>query len=203
MEVKSSPIMPRGWHHKDNHPVMGIVTIPSNGQAKDLNDLYKEVSLFRLHSGMPGSSLDEVKIAVRNYICSEWPHQCTPGDNSAQLESTGKPTKPRLLDRVAYWAGTVFNSQKATLVTHEESMRRAEICKACPKNRKWETCSTCGSLISETKRLLLLLRKGMDVNTGGLLGCDSCGHDNATAVWLNQEVLTRGQDAPERCWVGK
>lgn len=193
MKVKGSPIMPTGWHY-----MQGDVRI----DGKNDKDVPVQMSLYRLHLALDRPTLPECEEDFINYVCTKWPKQCSANENAvkALILAAGKATRPKLMNRIAYWAGNVFKHSSLKLVTSDIAAQRAEICKDCPKNRKWDTCKPCGDFIKETNRILLLMRQG---NPGfGLMGCETCGHENNTAVWMDN-FLARGTEAPEQCWVNK
>lgn len=167
-------------------------------------DVPTQMGLYRLQMGLGRVSYEECRDDFTEQVCAKHPAQCSGNEQSAmaKIVAAGKTTRPKLMNRVAYWAGTAFRQGKIQLVTRDQAEQRASICANCPKNRKWETCHVCGDLIRETKRLLSLMRQGNNVSREGLLACDACGHENNTAVWMNN-LLHRSGSVPENCWVGK
>lgn len=166
-------------------------------------DVPVEMSLYRLHLHLERSSLEECEEDFANYVCTKWPRQCSANEVAVNnmIRASAKATRPKLMTRIAYWAGNVFKHNSIKLVTRDIAESRSKICLDCPKNRKWDTCKPCGDFIKETNRILTLMRSG---NKGfdGLMGCETCGHENNTAVWM-ENFLTRGSEAPDNCWVNK
>lgn len=190
MKVNQGMVCPRGPHF----PVSNEATLT----AATYEILYKLISEWRMRNGIdPG----DPETDVDNYICSQWPHVCKP------TESDGAPIAMRersLGSRVNAWAAVMVREQPQggyKMVGEDVAIERAKKCLICPYNKAWVTCSNCArSALS----LLLQLRKLRRIDIDNcLLGCEVCGHDNATAIHMQD--YNPGDEAkkglPQCCWI--
>ena len=179
-----SKVPPTGWHFME-----GDVRL----EAPIPDELEIVIADYRRVNGLPPG---DPHIDLINYICTNFHDHCGKSFVSAE-SAVGKPQRPRLLDRVAAWAITVWRHGKLAYVSQEEARRRAAICVECPRHGSWDHCTTCGALIKDTQSMCAHLRAGRD-RLPGLMGCHEGGFDCSAAVWL--KGVTTGSDSPANCW---
>jgi hypothetical protein len=171
--------------------------MPRPIEAAGFAELVTALEGYRIANGIP---VGDPKGDILAYIAKK-----TYRSNIPDAHQPQPSTEPKTLrDRVTQWLSDRFmgaQSRSLQLVDEQEAQRRADICVSCPRNQTWKVgCPPC---ISNNERVVLLLTQGKQVsNSSLLLGCESCGHDNESAVWLQRELLGQvGEDAPTYCWM--
>lgn len=167
-----------------------------NGQFKmfvswDETDLAKQVTDFRLQNNLEaGDVKKEIERGMR--------------PRTANL-----PDQRSLRERVTGWkANRAY--QPLTFVEPEEAERRAQICVDCPFNQV-KYADDCVECFAHVEQDLYAMRQGKTTSQDERLGaCQLCGHENKTAVQLDQiNLLHRNnftkelQEKAPKCWLLK
>lgn len=184
---------PNGPHY----PVAPGVTL----EAHTFDLLYPMITEYRMRHGIaPGDPVKDVDA----YVCAKWPHACQqePGDGPSNEDR-----KRGMAQRVATWAALMTRQMPQggyQLVDDGAAKARAKACPLCPYNRNWRLgCAPCNRT---SDALLGVLRKLRSVNVdSSLLGCEVCGHDNATAVFMPDSSMKPDEATkaklPPGCWM--
>lgn len=191
-QVKDNPVPPSGWHYMQSF------------QGKDwrldsttYDDLLADVLKFRLDHGMEvGSVLDD----VANYICGNWPLQCNDLGAILQVATEGLQNPGnRRVDKVNAWVNSILPVPKQ-YVPQDTAQKRADICKRCPLNERWEhECPTC---VTKTKQLLIIARGNRGLtHEKELQMCSAAGWCNRTAIWMEKEALGNPSAMHDGCWM--
>jgi len=132
-------------------------------------NLALQVIKFRINNGIPVGD-------VRTEISKSKPSVRPPGDQRS------------LRERVTGWkSNRMF--QKIEFVEQDVADARSKVCLSCPYNKikYYDDCVEC---YSHTARDLYAMRQGRETPSDQWLGaCDICGHDNLTAVHLDEKNL--------------
>lgn len=199
--VIESVVMPGGWH-KPEKDRLGQ-DLPEPIRADTYKKLIEAVVQFRLDNSIP---LGDVKAEVDEYICTTFPHMCHYIENARVVITVGKPPpnrRPSLTDDIIQWFVRVLKDHSIDkLVTPDVAKQRAEICRKCKLNIRWN--ESCGSCVETINRSSALVRFGQDVPHGKeLKGCQVLRHENRSAVWLKDEFLESDDSLPSYCWARK
>jgi hypothetical protein len=173
-------------------------------EAINEEELIKRIFEYRLRNNIP---VGDIERDIDDYYCSRYPDAChREAKDEPGRENVPSEVAEPLLQRVSRWAALQIHAQPKggyELVSQEQANARGLICVGCPNNRHWRSgCSGCSS---STAAVLAQLRKlQTSRHQGDLTGCQVCGWDNSTAVWMQTSVLplTQGQidSLPDRCW---
>lgn len=195
LRLNTNAIPPTGWHYFQDIPHAD----PFRLSDRSPSSLVEKIKQFRIDNGI--FPIGDPMADLIDYYLKNWPAFVL-GQVKGKVQIAARVgNKPRLLDRVAQWALDLSRTQGIEYVYEEQAKQRAQICLSCPKNRQWRTCAACTDLTKATDRRINVVL-GSRGRYPSLLGCQSCGHDNAAAVWLNSGI-NRASDVPEFCWVGK
>lgn len=196
MKLGRGRVPPGGWHF--------IVAPNVRLEAINEEELIKLIFEYRLRNNIP---VGDIERDIDDYYCSRYPDAChrEPKDEPGRENVPSEVAEP-LLQRVSRWAALQIHAQPKggyELVPLEQANARGLICVGCPNNRHWRSgCSGCSS--SAAAVLAQLRKLQVSRHQGDLTGCQICGWDNATAVWMPTSVLplTQGQldSLPDRCW---
>lgn len=202
MKACEQSIPPGGWHFFQPHPSGITIKLPERPSPLTKKELIELMTRYRVQNGIP---VGDPEGDVDQYVCSKWPHYCTEGKNPGIGMPAGREVakRPRLLDRVAQWAVSRWNSGRVEHQNMEFARRRAAVCVTCPRNRTWKNCGSCKDLIEITMHNLARLAQAKGGGPDGLKGCDVYGHDNWTACLLKDlpDASEARIDPPPFCWV--
>ena len=169
-------------------------------RAHTFDMLYPMIHDYRITHGIdPGDPRKDVD----NYVCAKWPNACLQEAGDGPTENDQKKL---MSARVATWAAMRMRDMPAggyALVGDDVARDRAAACIKCPYNVGWKTgCSPCNA---GTESLLSVLRRLRRVSIdSSLLGCQVCGHDTDTAVFMPNSTETPTEDQrprlPPGCW---
>lgn len=153
-------------------------------------DLILQIARYRKRNHIePGNPENE----VLTQACAKYPDRC--------VEKSGPTKLPALVDdlnlRLLAWLVKMDESTRK-LVTDGEARQRAEICKACPRQRDWR--SKCGSCAASADALVKDMLAGRPAGyTKDLLGCLALSEDSRLSTWLEQPPVGDA-NLPVNCW---
>lgn len=195
--VITALVMPGGWHKPEIDRAGRPLPNPIRGDT--FEHLIENVTKFRTDNLIP---LGNVLQDVEDFICATYPRSCgsVRGAKVSIEVSRSQPTAPTITDRMVAWlAGVLNNHSQEKLVLNTEARARAEVCRKCPLNVKWNI--SCGSCVEQVGRLSTAVRLGNDVPWGKkLFACKAAGHENRSAVWLRNPG-PRPSNVPAHCWL--
>lgn len=195
--VIESLVMPGGWH-KPELDRLGR-PMPQPIRANTYRELIANVTKFRADNVIP---IGDVKAEVDEYICKNFPHMCHNIDGatiSITITHHPSPIKTLTDDMIQWLDSRVENHSSDELELRSEAQRRADICRRCKFNTRWN--DNCGSCNEAVKRLSSILRVGNDVgHSRQLKACQILRHENRAAVWLRMEKIGNNPDLPQHCW---
>ena len=177
-----------GWRHAERLPDGSYHPFLASTEA----DLIKQVTQFRVDNGFP---IGDVEIDVKS------------GSTPRPIPMMGDQRSLR--ERVTAWkANRQFGS--LTLVDQETANKRAKQAALCSHNIL-DYADDCLACYSHTLQDLYAMRQGKSTPYDNKLGADSiCGHDNKTAVWLDEKHLKHRVNYIEKlekecpnCWLLK
>ena len=199
-QVIESIVMPGGWH-KPEKDRLGR-DMPEPIRAATYQDLVEAVTKFRADNLIP---IGDVKTEIDEYICLTYPHMChsivgaevvvkiSHGPRSAIAAKTLTDEMIQTMDR------QLTNYSSENLELRQEAQRRADICRKCQFNVRWN--SSCGSCLEAVNRMSTILRGGQDVaHSRELRACQILKHENRSAVWLRLDGVASNPDLPQHCW---
>ena len=194
--VIEAVVMPGGWHKPEKNRLGQ--DMPQPVRADTYKMLVQAVIKFRADNIIP---IGDVESDVEEYICSNFPHMChnVPGASVTVTVTRGPSQAQTRTDRMLQWLdGQISDHSAEKLVLRSEAQRRADICRKCPYNVRWnEGCGTCAEAVN---RLSTILRSGNDTPHGkDLKCCQVLNHENRAAVWL--PLSSHDPNLPGRCWV--
>lgn len=181
-KLKKSIVPPGRWHFKDR----------PYGAFYSMEKLIDAEINYRLENHL---TVGDVEGEITDWICQEWPSQCT-GLDSPNLDV--QSFKERMVDRVSRWAAK-WAREGFPMVMPALAEQRGAVCAKCPMNVGWER--GCGVCTSHAQRMLAMARQARDVRDWlGLKACKSAGWCNRTAIWQAQPPEANA-DMPAECWL--
>ena len=199
-QVIESIVMPGGWHKPEKDRLAR--DMPEPIRASTYRALIEAVIKFRADNIIP---IGDVKSEVDEYICLAYPHMChsivgaevsihvTHGPRSPAVSKTLTDEMIQEMDR------QLTNHSSENLELRQEAQRRADICRKCQFNVRWN--NSCGSCVEAVNRISTILRSGQDVvHSRELRACQILKHENRSAVWLRIDGRASNPDLPPRCW---
>lgn len=199
-QVIESIVMPGGWH-KPEKDRLGR-DMPEPIRAATYRALIDAVAKFRADNMIP---IGDVKTEIDNYICLTFPHMChsiigaevtiqiSHGPRSVATAKTLTDEMIQTMDQ------QLTNHSSENLELRQEAQRRADICRRCQFNAKWN--NSCGSCVEAVNRLSTILRAGQDVtHSRDLKACQILKHENRSAVWLRLDGIASNPNLPQHCW---
>lgn len=191
--------MPLGWH-KPELDRLGR-NMPQPIRANTYKELVQAVTKFRADNGIP---LGDTKAEIDEYICTNYPHMCHKARAHVRIDVEVKArTDARLTltdDMIQWLESMLVNHSMDQLELKSEAMRRAEICRKCPMNVRWNR--GCGSCVEAVNRLSAILRYGKELaHARELRACRILRHENRAAVWLRKSRLGMSDALPSNCWL--
>jgi hypothetical protein len=195
--VTTSMVMPGGWHKPEVDRLGRQFPTPIRAATYDL--LITAVAKFRADNGIP---VGEPQKDVDDYICSAFPRQCNDFASDASV-SIAIPQAVTLTDKMLQvMEKQLENHSEERLELKQEAARRADICRGCPFNVRWNT--GCGACFEAVNRMSATLRIGNHVpRDRDLRACRLLCHENRSAVWLRLEHIGTSTDLPGFCWARK
>lgn len=188
--------MPDGWH-KPEKDRLGR-DMPHPIRAMTYRDLIDAVTKFRADNVIP---IGDVKADVDEYICSNFPHMCHKSKAEIRVSVDIPKTHLRTVtDRMIQTMDDQIKDHSVEdLELKQEAQRRAEICRRCRFNVRWNT--GCGSCREAVNRMSMILRSGNSVpHERDLHACQILAHENHSAVWLKLDKIKHRPDLPGFCW---
>lgn len=196
MTPNASVVPPNGHHFIEKN---GDTEVRIDGQS--YVEVAEKLLKYRAANGYPlGEPLEEIYA----YVCTTWPHFC---NNNPRIDPRTDGEAPLTIKMIG-WLQDLWNRQAlipTPLVTSSEAQRRADICKACPKQQSWADYG-CGTCVDTVARKSLVFRAGKEViGAKHLHGCSILGQENHTACWASKSVLPdttpeQRQLLPAQCW---
>lgn len=188
--------MPGGWH-KPEKDRLGR-DMPQPIRATSYKDLINAVTKFRADNIIP---IGDVKAEVDEYICTNFPRMChrSQADISVTVDMPNTHMKTVTDRMIQTMDAQIREHSIEELELKQEAQRRAEICRRCRFNVRWNT--GCGSCREAVNRMSMILRSGNSVpHERELHACQILGHENRSAVWLKLEKIGRSPELPGFCW---
>lgn len=175
------------------------VRIPAQGYAvASYPELIVAVRTYRLENGLP---VGNVQQDVFNFICGNWPIQCTQSvgpqyGNAHEIIPQNKGQ--RFVDELTQW-GIELSRKSVEMIPEADAYSRALRCQQCSNNVVWE--NQCPHCVTNARRLFALIRKGKDMpNSEHLHACKSLKMCLKTACYISRDQLPRAEGLPENCW---
>ena len=167
-------------------------------KAATFDLLYAQITEYRLAHGIdPGDVVRD----VANFVCGQWPTYCLPEPGDGPTEEQRRQS---MGGRVTAWAAQTQRAMPPggySLVDDGEAKARAATCLQCPYNKPWKT--NCAPCWAATETLLAQIRRLRNTGpTQPLWGCEVCGHDNRTAVFMPDESFAPKKETLTRLWIG-
>jgi len=200
--VITSMVMPGGWHKPENDRAGR--PLPQSIRADTFWDLIDAVTKFRADNLIP---IGNVLHDVEEYICKTHPGSCTHRGARVSVQITTAPSAPStaqtITDQMIAWMDSRLDNHSVDrTVVDADARSRAEVCRKCPMNIKWNT--GCGTCVDAVGRLSTALRLGKDVPGGRrLFACKILRHENRSAVWLDRSLIGESPSLPAHCWARK
>jgi hypothetical protein len=197
--VLTAMVMPGGWHKPEVDRAGRQLREPI--RADTFWDLIAAVTKFRADNLIP---IGNVQHDVEEYICEKFPNSCVSRGATAVVEIRVAPPAVNpaqtLTDNMIGWMDKRLNNHSVDrIVIDSEARQRAEVCRKCPMNVKWNT--GCGTCVDAVGRLSTALRLGKDVPGGKrLFACRVLQHENRSAVWLDKSLVETSPTLPGHCW---
>jgi hypothetical protein len=195
MKVNKGAGTPNGPHFE---VAPGVVL-----RAHTFDLLYPMITEYRMRHGIPPGNAEA---DVDAFVCAKWPHMCQPesGDGPTP-EMRGR----KMSGRIAAWAALKAREMPVggyALVDDGVALERATACQTCPYNRAWKTdCAPCNATSEALLGVIRRLRRVKIDNS--LLGCEVCGNDINTAVFMPDETVKPSDierpRLPPGCWIKK
>jgi hypothetical protein len=173
--------------------------LPPTGSAKTAKELCEMVREFRIINNLV---LDGYEREIANHIKSVSPQndQWKGVKNSDDLVKPEKIDRNPLIIRITKWL-IEASCHEPKLVGKEEIKRRAEICKECPRNVRWQNdCQPCVRAVHNRGRALrgVVFIPEADI----LLACQLHDLYLPAAVCLDIDNLPHKKpNAPAPCWL--
>ncbi len=132
---------------------------------------------------------------VNDQACARNPDLCRPTNSQHPTLLKVAGIKAKVLG----WLGKqVATKEPRNYVSAEEAKARADVCSTCVNNKGLpDGCSSCRAAVRELRKSVIGGRKA-DARISEC-GCIAIGHENSTAVWLD-EVRIANPDLPAQCW---
>jgi len=179
------------------YPPNGYVYTDSNGvlhRGDSWRDLFRTVTQFRERNGIP---VGNVEHEVNVQHCANYPGLCHRDPVVPQPVRGGQSLNARVLNWLAFQISRVRQHGSVEKVSHEEALRRAGICLACPRQQSLShACESCISSVASARKALL--GDAGSVNKS-LHPCLTLGEDCQTSVHLVLPTL-KDPAQPANCW---
>jgi hypothetical protein len=199
-QVIESIVMPGGWHKPEIDRLGREMQEPV--RASTYQALIEAVTKFRADNVIP---IGDVKDEIDEYICTNFPHMChSIVGADVTIHVSHGPRQPRsaktLTDEMIQTMDQqLSNHSSENLELRQEAQRRADICRKCQYNVRWN--NSCGSCVEAVNRMSTILRSGQDVvHSRELRACQILKHENRSAVWMRLSGAARNPDLPQHCW---
>jgi hypothetical protein len=194
-------VMPGGFHFPQKLTSGQIVRIEGQGYE----ELERRVLEFRLRQGSlvdpSGCDLEVVRADLKNYICTNFPRNCTQTPRAAPAPTDApiirRPFYPNIQRLSEWYARVAYRSLQ--FVDAAEANRRAAICAGCPQNCDFVGgCAPCNHQIERNALMVLGGRRVQ--NEPDLKACRVFGHHLPAAVWMRDPYSEPSHEVPSFCW---
>lgn len=186
-----------GWNFVDDAGV--------RHSGATLDGLVKAVVEFRSLNGVsPGDPRTE----ITEKLCKRFPDACRGGDLPNSVARTHNPAgseREKMALAVTVWLSKVARAlarvgrPDQNFTNKAEADLRADICRVCPKQTRWDT--GCGSCSQGHRRMSFALRRGREATYGPqLLACGVLSEDTRTSVFLADLQPVKSDELPDNCW---
>jgi hypothetical protein len=195
--VITSMVMPGGWHKPEVDRLGRQFPQPVRAATYEL--LIMAVAKFRADNSIP---VGDPKKDVDDYICTAFPRMCHDFKSDASV-TIAIPQAVTLTDRMLQkMEKQLENHSEERLELKQEATRRADICRGCQFNVRWNT--GCGACFEAVNRMSATLRMGRHApRDRDLRACRILQHENRSAVWLRLDYIGTSSDLPGFCWARK
>ena len=194
--VMTGIVCPGGWHKPEKNSRGDL--LPEPIRSSTYEDLIDAVIKFRVDNGIP---VADAQGDIDEYICTSFPFMCH-GVPGAEVSFAVKH-----IPHIVSLTDSMLQTMEKQLQNHSienielksEAQRRANICRHCQFNVRWN--SGCGSCVEAVNRLSGILRIGNSVDRSkDLRACSILKHENRSAIWLKLDKIGKSSDLPAHCW---